>query len=306
MGYIATNNAYSTLASGISSSATSVTVASGHGDRFPIIASPDYTYVTFEDASNNREIVKVTARTSGSDTMTIVRAQDDTTARAWSTGDLIELRVCNASVTDPTRLSVITEVAAILSAATLSDVQTAVAGASGLNADTVDGYHASSLLNTSLIPTSTVMVFYQAAAPTGWTKVTTHTDKVMRVVSGTGGGSGGATAFTSVFGSGKATGSHTLSTNEIPAHTHGAGTLVTASDGLHSHSVYGTATDPYQTPPNNYSLTSSGTAFNTSNGGAHTHTISGSTANNTTAGSGHTHTLSLDLQYVDVIICSRS
>lgn len=306
MGYLAKNNAYSTLASGVTSGATTLTVAAGQGDRFPIIASPDYTYITLEDASNNREIVKVTARASGSDSMTIARAQDDTAARAWSTGDLVELRVCNAVLADPTRLSVITEVAAILSASTLATIQSTVAGASGLNADTVDGYHATSLLNTNLIPTSTVMVFYQAAAPTGWTKVTTHTDKVMRVVSGTGGGSGGATAFTSIFGASKTTGSHTLTTDEIPAHTHGAGTLATASNGAHTHDIYGSGTDPYQTPPNNYSLTGSGTAFTTSSNGAHTHTISGSTANNSTAGSGHTHTLSLDLQYVDVIICSRS
>jgi len=33
----------------------------------------------------------------------------------------------------------------------------------------------------------TVSVFFQSSAPTGWTKVTTHNDKALRVVSGTGG-----------------------------------------------------------------------------------------------------------------------
>ena len=48
-------------------------------------------------------------------------------------------------------------------------------------------------------PSNTVLLFYQASAPTGWTQVTTQNDKALRVVSGTGGGSGGSTNFTSVF-----------------------------------------------------------------------------------------------------------
>jgi hypothetical protein len=51
----------------------------------------------------------------------------------------------------------------------------------------------------ALLEEGTVCVFYQAAAPTGWTKVTTHNDKAIRIVSGTGGGSDGSTAFTTVF-----------------------------------------------------------------------------------------------------------
>ncbi len=45
----------------------------------------------------------------------------------------------------------------------------------------------------------TAVVFYQTAAPTGWTKSTTNNDKALRVVSGSGGVAGGTTAFTSVF-----------------------------------------------------------------------------------------------------------
>lgn len=49
-------------------------------------------------------------------------------------------------------------------------------------------------LNTStpVIPSGTVMLFYQAAAPTGWTQVTTQDNKALRVVSGSGGGAGGS------------------------------------------------------------------------------------------------------------------
>lgn len=52
--------------------------------------------------------------------------------------------------------------------------------------------------NSLGIVSGTVMLFQQTAAPTGWTKDTTHNNKALRIVSGTA-SSGGSTAFTSVF-----------------------------------------------------------------------------------------------------------
>ena len=49
-------------------------------------------------------------------------------------------------------------------------------------------------------PTGTKMLFQQTSAPTGWTKVTTHNNKALRVVSGTA-GSGGSNAFTNTLAS---------------------------------------------------------------------------------------------------------
>ena len=85
-----TNNAFGTLASSISSSATTIALDSGQGARFPTLSSPDYFYGTLIDTSNNLEIVKVTARST--DSLTVTRAQDNTSARAFSTGDRFELR----------------------------------------------------------------------------------------------------------------------------------------------------------------------------------------------------------------------
>lgn len=96
MGYKVLNNAFSTLAGSLSAIATSLTVSTGHGDRFPVIAGADYTYITLEDASGNIEIVKVIARSTASDVMTIVRNQDGTVARSWAAGDIVELRVIAA------------------------------------------------------------------------------------------------------------------------------------------------------------------------------------------------------------------
>lgn len=79
------NNAVSLLASPISSSATSMTVMSGYGALFPQPTQPgDYFLVTLEDqSSTTREIVRVTSRSG--DTFTgLQRAQEGTTAQAWS------------------------------------------------------------------------------------------------------------------------------------------------------------------------------------------------------------------------------
>lgn len=87
------NNAFSNLGAPLTNVATTLTVTSGHGDRFPVVAAPDFMLLTLQDASNNIEIVRVTARTSGSDSMTIQRAQEGTSARAWNIGDVVELRL---------------------------------------------------------------------------------------------------------------------------------------------------------------------------------------------------------------------
>ncbi len=91
-------------------------------------------------------------------------------------------------------------------------------------------------------PSNTLMLFQQTAAPTGWTKQTTHDDKALRVVSGTP-SSGGATAFSSVFGSGKVTGSSTVPASDVgaPAATDPGG-LVGVSGGViagsgHTHTL---------------------------------------------------------------------
>jgi len=88
-----TNNAAATLASSITTSSTSLTVTTGQGTLFPTITGSNIFYVTLTDAATGNfiEIVKVTARSS--DTMTIVRAQDNTSAHAYSAGDKVELRL---------------------------------------------------------------------------------------------------------------------------------------------------------------------------------------------------------------------
>ena len=96
-----TNNATSTLASGINASVTSLTVATGQGALFPTL-SGDYFYCTLANTAGTVEIIKVTARST--DTFTIVRAQDNTSAASWITGDKVELRLVAASLNNLPKL----------------------------------------------------------------------------------------------------------------------------------------------------------------------------------------------------------
>jgi hypothetical protein len=73
---------------------------------------------------------------------------------------------------------------------------------------------------TDAIPSGTVMSFFQAAAPVGWTQITAHTDAALRVVSGAGGGTGGTDGFSTMSAHVHGTSGHVLTTAELPSHTH--------------------------------------------------------------------------------------
>lgn len=89
-----TNNGSTTLSSDISAAVTSINVADGA--VFPTLGAGEYFYATLIDASNNREIVKVTARVTT--TLTVTRGQDGTTARAFTAASptRVELRPVRA------------------------------------------------------------------------------------------------------------------------------------------------------------------------------------------------------------------
>ena len=97
MAEVFTNLARSTLASGITAGALSLTVQTGDGnDLFPALGGSDFfRAVLFKKATGDIEIIRCTARTG--DTLTITRAQEQignitATAFAFDAGDIIELR----------------------------------------------------------------------------------------------------------------------------------------------------------------------------------------------------------------------
>lgn len=84
------NNAASTLAGSITNVAVTANLSAGTGALFPNpnTATDEYFVLTLTDQATGllNEIVHVTARSG--DTITMVRAQEGTTALAWSAGDL--------------------------------------------------------------------------------------------------------------------------------------------------------------------------------------------------------------------------
>ena len=153
-----------------------------------------------------------------------------------------------------------------------------------------------------ILDQGTVSVFFQSAAPTGWSKVTSHNNKALRVVDGTasfpGGGSGGSNSFTSAFPSSKpisgnfpisgTVGNHTLTSNQLPSHTHANGGSVTLSPGGGDVRSGG-----------GWSRSTPNTGNNTTNASAHNHAFSSGSAS-------FSANVNLAVQYVDVLICSFS
>jgi hypothetical protein len=107
------------------------------------------------------------------------------------------------------------------------------------------------------------MVFAQAAAPTGWTQDTSSNDAALRVVSGSGGGTGGSAGFSAPSHSLSA-GNTTLSVAQMPSHNHGYKAGQTGGGGpFYSTSDY---------KGSNYTLYT----YNSGSSSSHNHSLSGS------------------------------
>ena len=102
-----TNNARALLASGITDSATSLTVEASKADLFPtanvgsgsVPSANNWFKATLQDATGNVEIVYVRTRTAGSGVFSnVIRGQEGTTARSFSAGTVVGLRITSADV----------------------------------------------------------------------------------------------------------------------------------------------------------------------------------------------------------------
>ena len=93
------NNASALLDGAITNSATSITL--DDVSEFPTLSGTDYTYLTLSNAAaTTSEIIKVTAINTSTKVLTAVRAQDSTSASAFADGDICELRITSALLTD--------------------------------------------------------------------------------------------------------------------------------------------------------------------------------------------------------------
>lgn len=91
------NNSRGFLASPISATDTQITLTSGTGDSFPTLSTGESFYATIVAADNAFEIVSVTARSG--DVLTVERGAEETIAREFNPGSLVELRVSVGNVT---------------------------------------------------------------------------------------------------------------------------------------------------------------------------------------------------------------
>jgi hypothetical protein len=152
-------------------------------------------------------------------------------------------------------------------------------------------------------PSGTRMLFQQTTAPVGWTKVTTHNNKALRLVNGTV-GSGGTQPFTTAFANKAVNGSvsgsvanHTLTLSQIPSHNHYSGV---SWGGLSAPgaAIFGQTSNSstrYMSQGSGNSSTYPNTSSSGS-GGAHNHGWSGSFSGTA---------IDMTVQYVDVIIASK-
>lgn len=161
-----------------------------------------------------------------------------------------------------------------------------------------------------IFPTGTSWIFHQASAPTGWTQVTTQNNKALRVVSGTGGGSGGTNSFTTTMSSfniggsltsSNATGGTGLDTTQITSHTHPSnGVQLNAvpqnfnPDGAFVGWNGGDVIRATGWTRNTPATGATGTA---PVGNAHSHPFSGT-------GTVPNQSVDIAVQYIDVIICT--
>ena len=95
-GPLFTNNATGTLAGSYSAAATALTLTGGQGNLFPSPTGGDWFMATIVNPSNVIEIVKCTSRNV--DTLTVVRGQEGTAARALVAGEKVENRLTAGSL----------------------------------------------------------------------------------------------------------------------------------------------------------------------------------------------------------------
>jgi hypothetical protein len=171
----------------------------------------------------------------------------------------------------------------------------------------------STLSGVSTLPQNTQMVFLQASAPTGWTQNTTAAlnKSTLRIITSGTASTGGSDDFDAVFVSSKTTSGSascdispltvsggsasdvTLSTPEIPSHTH----------------PYGSANPAYSRRPGPASVgaMSGISSGSTGGGGSHSHPITGagSVSGTVAAPSVAFSVPGMDVAHSNVIVCSK-
>lgn len=322
----ATDRVFADLISGVTSAdpgAGGTTLNGAFLADLPAVADPEFIALTLdpEEEVGAPEIVWVTAHTALATSATILRGQEGTTARAHATGTKVV-----AGFTATAIAELYSDVADAVAALVNHGSTHGSAGGDPLPTNGVSLTMLAAVVQQALVPAGSILATGRATAPSGFllcdgTAVsrTTYADlftaistafgagdgsttfnlpdlrqrfPLGKAASGTGatlGGTGGAIDHVHTGPSHTHTGpSHT---HTGPSHTHDEGTLVTASDGSHTHPAAATSAGSHTHPAASAS------------GGSHNHTFSDSFTTSTVgateespgtgatiATAGHSHT----------------
>jgi len=145
------NNAATTLAAPITSSATTANLTTGTGSLFPS-PSGGNTYVgTFVDAATGllNEIVSVSAM-SGDTISTMTRAQEGTTAKSWLAGDLFQQFITAGQMTAMVQTAALTPSRIVTASGAFTMTTNDAGGRVGLNRTT------SVAVSSTTLPTAAI------------------------------------------------------------------------------------------------------------------------------------------------------
>lgn len=168
------------------------------------------------------------------------------------------------------------------------------------------------------VPSGSVMLFYNAAAPTGWTRVTAHHDKALRVVGNTAGGVAGGTNPFSTVQAQSNVGNHTLTLGELPTGISCTWTATIAAYPSGSSNFYfpminaaapwyqlGILSSATTTVPPGYNVAYGNTTVAPTSGNIVSGGNSAAATSTNTGGGAHNHPITMAVQYLDVIVASK-
>jgi hypothetical protein len=132
--FLFANDASTTLAAPINSTATAASLASGTGDEFPDPSSGQQFSGTFNDAATGllTEIVYVTG-ISGDNITAMVRAQEGTVAQNWLAGDLFANLLTAGQMAAMVQSAVLNPVREVTASGAFTMTTADAGGAVGLN-----------------------------------------------------------------------------------------------------------------------------------------------------------------------------
>ena len=180
------------------------------------------------------------------------------------------------------------------------------------------------LTNVSSIPSGTKAIFFQASAPSGWTQDTTAAlnESALRIVVGSGGGTGGSDTFSTVFSASKTSNTQTVTLGStgvsvaLPAASAADTTISTPTLAAHTHpnATKDGGPSPQPAPQGGGAYAFAGPTVptlsigNTGGDGAHSHPVTGtaSLSGDATSPSVTLTVPNMQIKHANVVIATKN